>query len=229
MAKLAYLEATAYCSRELTDGFVPMEHARRYAGKASVIQELAPALWEPCDKGFVVHDYLKYNPTRAQVLAEREAAKRRMFGLRSVEHPPNKERSSGVGTDAPVDPVNPLPIPDPVNPPPLPVPLPARAVVVGFERAFARLLSPTELELVKALEEEHPSERIEFALNEAAALNKRSVRYVQRTCERIANDDSSGANSGKPGAAAHTNGVANRVSGLDRRRAALAARRPPSE
>ena len=73
---------------------------------------------------------------------------------------------------------------------------PARAVVVGFEQSFGRLLSPTELELIKALEEEHPNERIEYALREAAALNKRSVRYVQRTCERMANDGDSTDNGG---------------------------------
>lgn len=74
-----------------------------------------------------------------------------------------------------------------VRPPQTP-PLPSRVVAVAFEQSFGRLLSPTELELIKALEEEHPQERIEYALREAAALNKRSVRYVQRTCERIAND-----------------------------------------
>ena len=71
--------------------------------------------------------------------------------------------------------------------PPKP-PLPSRAAAVAFEQGFGRLLSPTEFELIKALEEEHPPERIEYALREAAALNKRSVRYVQRTCERIANE-----------------------------------------
>ena len=107
-----------------------------------------------------------------------------------------------------------------------PRPFPRRAVVVGFEQAFGRLLSQTEIELIRALEEEHPSERLEYALREAAALNKRSVRYVQRTCERMATDGDSGrTGSGQSAKAAHTNGVADRVPDVDERISALAERR----
>jgi DnaD/phage-associated family protein len=67
---------------------------------------------------------------------------------------------------------------------------PPREVVVVFEQGFGRLLTPTELELITALQEEHPRERIEYAVREAAALNKRSVRYVQRICERDAGGES---------------------------------------
>lgn len=104
--------------------------------------------------------------------------------------------------------------------------LPQREVVMAFEQAFGRLLTPTELELVKALEEEHPKERIEYALREAAALHKTMVRYVQRTCERMANDgsDSDGADRRKPAAAVGAVGVADRVSNLERLRSAVAAR-----
>ena len=45
------------------------------------------------------------------------------------------------------------------------------------------MLSPNEIESMKALEEEHPRERIDYALREASDLGKRSVRYVQRVCE----------------------------------------------
>src|SRR3990167_3521492 len=56
-------------------------------------------------------------------------------------------------------------------------------VVRAFERCFGRLLSPMEIENIKALDEEHPRDRIDYALRETAALGKRSVRYVQRVCE----------------------------------------------
>lgn len=55
-----------------------------------------------------------------------------------------------------------------------------------FERSFGRILSPMELEQINALMDEHPTGRIEYALREAAELNKRSVRYVQRICEKQA-------------------------------------------
>lgn len=97
-AKVAYLEAGTYCARELTDGFIPANKARMISGTTKALKELIPGLWEPCTGGYRVHDYLKYNKTRAQVLSEREAAKRRMSGLRSGErsgeHSANNWRSS---------------------------------------------------------------------------------------------------------------------------------------
>ena len=238
-AKCAYLEATCYCARELTDGHVPLNKAKALAGKPRVVQELVPHLWEPANNGFMVHDYLKYNPTREQVLRERASAKRRMFGRRSGEQTGEQEAEQVAEIHpAPVSPIpegdldqSPstpqIPRPTPRFPPPK---LPARVVVVGFEQCFGRLLSPMELEQVRALEDEHPPDRIEYALREASALNKRSVRYVQRTCERIERDGESSADGrGESAAPEDTRGVADRVPGLDRRRAAIAERRRNSE
>lgn len=112
-AQLAYLKAVTYCARELTDGYVPVKKAREYA-TARMIKELAPGLWEPTEGGFVVHDYLDYNPTRAQVQAEREAAKRRMQGRSSGR---SSGETSGGNSEAPVNPTpHPYPDPDPVKP-----------------------------------------------------------------------------------------------------------------
>ena len=98
----------------------------------------------------------------------------------------------------------------------------ARApLLLLFENCFARPLSPMEHEQIVALEEEHPYERIEYAVREASASNHRSVRYIQRVCERVA----SGASGGEPDAAANTNGVAGGVSDVDGRIAALAEQR----
>ena len=74
----AYVSSICYASRNLTDGVVPMRKAKEFAGRVRIIQELIPGLWEPLPDGsLAIHDYLKYNPTRDQVLAEREIAKRR--------------------------------------------------------------------------------------------------------------------------------------------------------
>ena len=63
----------------------------------------------------------------------------------------------------------------------------ATAVVVpvirAFEQCFGRLLSPMEIENIKALDEEHPREVIDYALREASDHNARNIRYVQRVCE----------------------------------------------
>lgn len=67
----AYVTSICYSARNLTDGFIPSKKAREFSGKPRVVQELVPALWEPSEGGFTVHDYLDFNPTREQVLAER--------------------------------------------------------------------------------------------------------------------------------------------------------------
>lgn len=124
-AKVAYLEAGTYCARELTDGFIALNKAKAFAGKPRIVKELVPHLWEVCEGGFLVHDYLKYNPTREQVLAEREAARRRMGGLRSGRSSPEQvpEQEDAV-RPSPVDPVNPVTpiIPNPIAPSPAPDP-----------------------------------------------------------------------------------------------------------
>lgn len=55
-----------------------------------------------------------------------------------------------------------------------------------FEQCFGRLLSPMEIEQGRALIEEHPQDRIEYAIRESSDLNRRSMRYIQSICERIA-------------------------------------------
>lgn len=88
-AQLSYIKGAAYCARELTDGFIPMRRAREFANP-KVIKELVPTLWEPATDGYMVHDYLDYNPTKAKVEAERKKARQRMFDLRSPERSPER-------------------------------------------------------------------------------------------------------------------------------------------
>lgn len=106
-AKVAYLEGLTYCAKELTDGFVPHKRAVGFAGKPRIVQELVPHLWEPVDGGFRVHDYLQYQKTRAEVLAERDAARQRMSGVRSGNVRPNNDTNIDGSSDAPL----PIPLP----------------------------------------------------------------------------------------------------------------------
>ena len=98
-------------------------------------------------------------------------------------------------------------------------------LLLPFEQCFGRLLSPMEVELGRALMDEHPPERVEYAIREAAASNARSMRFIQRVCERLANDgNTDGANSGKPAVPAGPGGLEAGVSDLERRRAYVASR-----
>lgn len=94
-----------YSSRYLTDGFVPAaaiptlldfseldEHA--FEGRGSVcwmaVAKLTQAgIWAECSGGYTIHDYLVYQPSRAQVLKERIDARERMQRLRSLNVRPN--------------------------------------------------------------------------------------------------------------------------------------------
>jgi hypothetical protein len=91
-----------YCNRNLTDGFIPYDAAHRllswdFPGKkdeygqrvytcgwcCGMVAEdidsefvigllLRSGMWEQVDGGYTIHDYLDYQPSKEEVLAERE-------------------------------------------------------------------------------------------------------------------------------------------------------------
>ena len=78
-----------YCNRYLTDGFIADDTLDVVYPRAKNPERLARRLveigrWERDDdaKGYRIHDYLEYNPSRADVEAERAAARERMRRLR---------------------------------------------------------------------------------------------------------------------------------------------------
>lgn len=88
--------AWAYCARNLTDGFVPEGRVDRLA-KVTNAKKLAASLvdaklWERVDGGYLVHDFLAYNPSRETVLKERAATSKRVSEWR------DKHGSNGVTT-----------------------------------------------------------------------------------------------------------------------------------
>jgi hypothetical protein len=71
----AYVTALCWCSRNLTDGYIPNAAlASIGADDEAVLGELWRAkLWKRQGKrGWLIHDYLEYNPSRAEVLAKRQ-------------------------------------------------------------------------------------------------------------------------------------------------------------
>jgi hypothetical protein len=86
----------AWCNRNLTDGFIPRAKARtlldfdRLSIETGTVGELASfgqdvdsdyviqilldcGLWEPVNGGYIVHDYLDYQPSAAEVIALKNA------------------------------------------------------------------------------------------------------------------------------------------------------------
>lgn len=97
--------AICYSNRFGTDGFIPdnmlsglfppVKSPRKVAAKL-----IAVGRWERDDDrgGYVIHDHGEYNPSAAQVEAEREAARKRMRELRSGK---GKSRSGNVRANTP--------------------------------------------------------------------------------------------------------------------------------
>lgn len=115
------------CCRYLTDGLVTrgLLASVRYGSNAAVIRELVEArLWEEDPEGYRVHDFLDRNPSAADVLAKREAARERMRGARSkkvrANRPPDTEQCSQdvranisrTSRDVRLTPSHPIPSPD---------------------------------------------------------------------------------------------------------------------
>lgn len=78
-----WVTGLAYCNRNLTDGFIPrmvgLGQLRFCDGNTlphiSELEEIG--LWEKVDGGWQVHDYLEFQPAKADVLAQREKDRRR--------------------------------------------------------------------------------------------------------------------------------------------------------
>jgi hypothetical protein len=130
----------SHCGAYLTDGHLKRAAAHRIACSEKKLDELssrlvAAGLWElhPSGDGWQVHDYAEYNPSREQVLAEREArraggqkgAARRWAGSAPIAPPMTPPigppKGGPIGSaDAPVpsrsrpDP-DPVPLPDPTE------------------------------------------------------------------------------------------------------------------
>jgi hypothetical protein len=69
----AHVWALCYCGRNETDGFVPDGAARRRVAAGDVGELVGARLWDPAPGGFVVHDFLAHNPTKAEIDSRREA------------------------------------------------------------------------------------------------------------------------------------------------------------
>lgn len=75
-----YVAGLCHCAAQLTDGLIERHKVGALLPKVTkpMVRELVDAvLWLEHADGFEVKDYLKYNPTREQVMRERDAAAER--------------------------------------------------------------------------------------------------------------------------------------------------------
>lgn len=85
-----WVKAGAWCGKQLTDGKLPRAAVQLLGGTRKLAAELVSAgLWHETQDGYEFHDWLRLNPSRTDVEAERESARERMRALRG-----NKPRRS---------------------------------------------------------------------------------------------------------------------------------------
>lgn len=100
-----WVRGLAWSAYHLTDGFVPTKIARLVAGESrGALKALVGSrLWVECPGGYRIHDYLKYNPSKAEVLEKREKDRLRKLG--SSGAPPSGVASASEPPDPDPDPV----------------------------------------------------------------------------------------------------------------------------
>lgn len=99
-----HVSAICWCSENLTDGRITDRELKLIAhirGLKATAKQLEDAgLWDRTDDGWVIHDFLDYNPSRTQVLAERKknAERQERFRQRRNGKPVPPDGSDAPGT-----------------------------------------------------------------------------------------------------------------------------------
>jgi hypothetical protein len=108
-----YVVALCYSNRMMTDGFIPQNQVSRLVSSVSdnqlVERLIEVGLWEVRTRpaGYYIHDYLIYQPSRSQILKERQAARARMAASRADSGSPELHPNNNGTSPAPV----PVPVP----------------------------------------------------------------------------------------------------------------------
>jgi|SRR5580765_3277253 len=80
-----WVRCGTYSSSYLTDGHIPATVARQLGSRREIDTLLSTRLWVENGDGFLMPDYLEYNPSAKQVRAERAAARERQAKRRRTE------------------------------------------------------------------------------------------------------------------------------------------------
>lgn len=90
-----WVRAGSYCSRHLTDGHLSDTRVVALGGSEALAAQLVDAgLWLETDDGYVFHDWLVYQKSRAEITAHRESARQRQAASR--ERKRNADGTFGV-------------------------------------------------------------------------------------------------------------------------------------
>jgi hypothetical protein len=129
-----HLLAVSYCASQLTDGFVDNEFIEEKLPaareRAAVTAALVDAgLWTAEEDGWRIHDWLDFNPSRAEVLGRRRKDSERKQSARvrreSERSPDGQNGDVHPESDPrPSDPSRPRAFPDPTRPDPTSPPRP---------------------------------------------------------------------------------------------------------
>jgi hypothetical protein len=106
-----FLAGLCYCAKGLTDGHIsrrdlPLILAQAQVRKSTVTKLIEAGRWIDRGDHLEVAEYLTYQPSRARVEADREAAKERQRRARTRSHAVTPTVTNGV-THAPPDPTRP--------------------------------------------------------------------------------------------------------------------------
>jgi hypothetical protein len=105
-----HVSAICWCAENLTDGHISdrelplVAHMRGVKATAQQLQNAG--LWDRTDTGWVIHDYLDYNPSREQVIADRKknAERQERFRQRKKsKSAPSGDERNGVSNDVTSD------------------------------------------------------------------------------------------------------------------------------
>jgi hypothetical protein len=155
--------AISWCNRRLTDGHVPLEQIKRLGGTVRLADALVVAgLLERTPDGYLVHDFLHFNESKATVLArraaeaERQRKRREAEALSRAESGRDNGRTPTVSTSTPSSPV-----PSSPNPRSTPTPSTEASPELRYQRDVrAAFLSEADEERLKVKNEKEAKERI---------------------------------------------------------------------
>jgi hypothetical protein len=93
-----WTRAGSWSAQQLTDGGVPREALAMFRAKPRAADQLVDVgLWAPTVTGWTFHDWTDYQPTRAQVEADRAATAARVAAWRERQRTRKRGDDDGSG------------------------------------------------------------------------------------------------------------------------------------
>ena len=131
-----HVRGLCYAAGNLTDGFVP---ARAFREDVAIAARLvAVGLWKEVAGGYLIHDFLDFNKSKAQVEKEREEWRARQVKSRTMSR---RDTDRDSRSESHPDSSSPVPVPVPVPVPPHnPTPQTPQAVGGWDERMTSKQL-----------------------------------------------------------------------------------------